>query len=253
MTEAEKIRQLKTEAKEHFDAIKGAELSRSRCSMTIGYHAYRMKQKGLFQVIGFTDEDAAREAAGVGESTWYAMIALAEKYEPLTEKQFTSMKQANAKAMMDLPESKRHSGEWIRAAAVDPMKVFKEKVDEELNGKAKPSDGKERSTVLKLDMPASRKTVIEEKAKVFAEQHGLEVGDVGRVVEMALIEATEGMTLINSITNAVQRIKKAKEVIHGNGLSADEVITQVETELDGMALDFEAALLNRENEAEVLT
>jgi hypothetical protein len=247
VSEAEQIKKIKAEAKEHFEAIRLAQESNSRSSMVIGFHAYRMKINKLFQVIGFETEDDARKAAGVGESTWYANIRLAEQFKELPEKQFVSMKQANAKALADLPESKRLSTEWIRMAAVEKIEIFAEKCDHEMNGKARASDTKERSTTLKeVSVPASRKTVIVQKAKLYAEQHGIEP-DTGKAIEMALIEATDGMTLINAITNALKRVKTCKDIIFGE-YSAAEALTKVDEELDAMVLDFDAALLNKENE-----
>lgn len=248
VSEAEQIKKIKAEAKQHWDAIKEASVANSRSSMMIGFHAYRMKKDNLFQAIGFADENEARIAADVGESTWYANIRLAEQFKELPEKQFVSMKQANAKALADLPDSKRLSTEWIRQAAVDKIEVFAAKCDHEMNGKAKPSDTKERSTTLKLSVPASRKTVIEEKAKLYAEQHGIEPGDPGKAIEMALVESTDGMTLINAITNAIQRVKTCNEIIFGE-YSAGEALAKVKEELDAMVMDFDAALLNKENEA----
>jgi hypothetical protein len=239
--ESEQIKRLKAVAKEHFDIIINAAALTSTNSLRIGYHAYRMKEQKLFGVLGFADENEAREAAGVGESTWYANIRLAEAFKDVTEERFIKMKQANAKALADLPESKRTSTQWLRAAETDKIKKFAEKIDQEMGTKARPSDGKEPSTSWKIDMPASRKTVIEEKVKEYAQAHGIEGGDIGKVIEVMCVETTGGVTLIGSITNALQRIKNVKEVTK-SGLSADEALVKVEEELDQMVLDFQAAL-----------
>lgn len=239
--EAEDIKARKAEAKAHFDAIKEAGTLVSRSSMTIGWHAYRLKSDGAFGVLGFSDENEARIAAGVGESTWYANIRLAEQFKELPEKRFVSMKQANAKALADLPESERLSTTWIRMAETMKIEEFEAKVNEAMNGKARASDSKERSTTMKLSMPASRQAVIVEKAKEFAIAHGLEPGDIGKAIEVSLIEATEGTTLVSAITNAMAQIRAAKEVIR-SPLSADEALGKVGEILDEVVLGFDAAL-----------
>jgi hypothetical protein len=243
--EAEQVKKLKATAKEHFDAIVSASALTSTNSLRIGYHAYRLKTESLFGVLGFADETEAREAAGVGASTWFANIRLAEAFKDVPEEKFVKMKQANAQALADLPESKRCSSQWLRMAETSKIKDFAAKVDEEMNGKAKPSDSREGSTSMKLSMPTSRKRVIEEKVKEFAETHGLDPADTGKALEVMCVEATEGATLIGAVTTALQRVKGAKATIH-SGISADEALVKVEAELDGMILDFQAALAQKE-------
>lgn len=238
--EAEDIKRRKAEAKEHFTAIKEAGIAVSRSSMTIGYHAYRLKVEGLFGVLGFADEHEARKAAGVGESTWFANIRLAEQFKELPEKRFVAMKQANAKALADLPESQRLSTEWVRMAETMKIEEFAAKIDEAMNGKARASDTQERSTTMKISMPASSQQVIEEKVKVYAEAHGLDGGDIGNVLVAMCVETTEGDTLSGAFADVVQLIKKAKEIIRG-GLSADEALGKVDNLMDEMVERMDAA------------
>lgn len=238
--------QMKAEAKKHFDAIVKNGAMESTSSLRIGWHAYHLKKANLFGVLGYGDEDETREASGVGESTWYANLRLAEAFPGLDEEQFASMKQANAKKATDLPESKRLSREWVRMAGSMSMKEFKAKVDEEMNGKAVPSDTKEKSTVLKMDMPASRKKVIEEKLAVYAEKVGLNPKDPGKALEVMIVEQESGPGLIAAITNAIQRIKIIREMAH-SALSAEEILERTNQQLDEMVLEFQAALTGVQN------
>ena len=50
-------------------------------SMRIGWHAAYLKKNDLFGILGFKTESEARQAAGVGKSTWYVNIRLAEAFE----------------------------------------------------------------------------------------------------------------------------------------------------------------------------
>ena len=146
---------------------------------------------------------------------------------------------ANAKALADLPESKRNDTAWLRMAEVDSIKVFAEKVDKALNGKARASDGKESSVKLTLGMPASRKKAVEGGLNRIAKDMGIE--DPGKALEVIVAEHNGSAGLIAAITKAVQKVKAAKRIIHGD-LSADEQIAQVEKLMDEMVLDFKAAL-----------
>lgn len=198
----------------------------SRSSLEIGFYAYRLKAESLFGIIGFANEEEARDAAGVGRSTWYSTIALAEKFKDLPEDLFVTMKLSNAVGLSDLPESKRLDRDWIKKAEEMPLEAFAKLVDEEMNGKARASAGKERTATLKVEMPASRKTVIEAKVKDFAEAHNMDASDVGNVIEKAMVEATGGNTMTGAILHVVERGRKIKELCE-SGLSADEVLAQV--------------------------
>lgn len=242
----EMAEELKAEAKKHFDALKKASGINSTSSLRIGWHAHRLKRKSLFGILGFETENEAREAAEIGESTWYANLRLAEDYDGLDEDQFCSMKQRNAKKMADLPESKRMSREWVRMAGSMPFKKFAPMVDEEMGDKAKASDGKEKATVLKMPVPVSRKQVIEDGLKEYAKSIGIDEGDPGKAMELLVVEKTGQMGLVEAITNAVQRTKEAIE-LRNSGLSAEETLEKVYVLLGDMILDFEAALNGVQN------
>lgn len=250
-TEAEQIKELKANAKLHFDAIKEGGGMSSKGSMMVGYHAYRLKTEGLFGTLGFATEDEAREDAEVGESTWYVNIRLAEQFKELSEKKFVAMKQANAKALADLPDSKRYDPQWVKDASHKKIKDFVAMVDEAMNGKAKASDSKERSTSMKMDMPASRKLVIEEKAKEYAETRGLEnADDLGKIVELALVEATDGESLLAIITGTLQQMRDIK-VVTASNLSADEALIKINAIVDEVIMDIDHALSLQQEEAVV--
>jgi hypothetical protein len=239
--EAQQAKRLKKEAQAHWDAILAAGPLASSSSLRIGYHAYRLKSKNEFGVLGFESESQAREAANVGPSTWYQCLRLAEAFKDVPEKAFCAMRHANATALADMPESKRTDSVWLRMAETMSLKEFAAKVDEEMQGKARESGGKERSTTLKLVMPKSRETVIKEKVQEFATAHGVDAGDTGKVFELMAIETTGTQTLMGAITTAVQRLKRCKEIM-ASDLSADEALVQVQEELDSMTLEFAAAL-----------
>ena len=216
----------KKRAQGFFEEIKGSAGVYSRSSLLIGYCAYILKEENLFGILGYSNEDEAREAAGVGSSTWYATIRMAQAFKDLPRELFVSMKLSNCSALSDLPEAKRLDREWVTKAAEMSIKEFRKAVDEEMNGKSKPSDGRERTATMRLDMPASRKTVIEEKARDFAESHGIDVSDTAKAIEIALVEATDGPTMVGAIVNAVERLRRVKELCE-SGLSSDEVLAQV--------------------------
>jgi hypothetical protein len=231
----------KADAVAHWEKLKTNVNLKAISSLEIGFHAHYLKKNGLLGMLGFEDEGDAIKASGCGHSTWYDTIRLAEAFEGISEEQFISMKLGNAKALANLPESKRRSREWIRMAGVDEVEVFERKVDVEMEGKARPSDGKEKGVTLKLPMPLSRKDVVLPGLEEYAKKVGIENGDIGRAVEMLLVEKKDETSLIQAITNAVQRIKQAHN-LRTSYLSAEEALERVMVLLDEMALEFADAL-----------
>lgn len=241
MSNDEQAGKLKQEAKQHFDAIKKAAVLESTSSLKIGYHAFALKEKNLFGILGYRDEQECRDAAGVSRSGWFSVIKLAESFKGVSEELFCGMLLTNAFALADLPESKRLDETWVKYAASESIKDFAKRIDEEMNGKSRPSDGKERTTTMKIDMPASQKTVIEAKVKDFAEAHGMDASNVGAVLEAVIIEATEGETLTGAIAGAVQKLKEIKELCE-SGLSSDEILAKVILINEEIILSFATAL-----------
>lgn len=240
--EAEEIaRERKAKARKHFDVICKSGQLQSISALKIGFHAAILKRENLFGVIGFENEDAARIASDISRSSWYSAIRIAEAFIGVEEEQFVAMRLGNAQAACDLPESKRVSREWIRMATTMKVKDFAVKVDEEMNGKARASDGKEQSVVLKMPMPASRKKSVEHHLEVCAKQLGIDPTDTGKVVEVLAVERSGQFGLMEAITNAVQLVKVAKELKTSN-LSAEETLERVYKIMDEMVIGFDTAL-----------
>lgn len=238
---SETAEERKKEALRHYQIICKAGGLVSVNSLRIGFHAYALKRDNLFGVIGFESESDAQKASGVGESTWYAMIRLAEQFNGVDEDLFCAMRQANAKALADIPESKRLTEYWVRMAATDSIKDFADKVDKELDGKARESDGKERSVPLKVDMPKSRKKFVEAGILEFAESVGAK-GDISKGLELMVTEHIGGVSLIESITKAVTIIAEIKKLEKKSSLSAAEILEKVDAQLDEMVVLFKGAL-----------
>jgi len=239
--EEQEIKMRKDEAAFHYKQIKQASVLQSRNSLRIGFHALALKEKNLWGILGFRDESEAREAAQVGESTWFSTIRLAECFKGVPEELFTAMRLTNAKALSDLPDVKRQDRDWLKAAADDSLKEFQAKVDLEMNGKTKDSDSKEVIRTFKTTMPESQMKSVERGIKEYAVSVGIDPANTGKVLETMVAEHTGGAGLIGTITTAVQRVKAAKEVIH-SGRSLEEVVEQVEKMLDEVVIDFAAAL-----------
>ena len=235
----------KKEAQKHWKAIEQSGPLVSTNSLRIGFHAAALKRDNLFGILGYENEKQAQEASGVKQSTWFNVVRISDAFPNVEEKLFCAMKLTNAETLMDLPESKRLTEYWMRRAATDSTDTFKAVVDEEMNGKAKPSDGRERVVSINIKMPQSRKKVVEAGLLEFAKSAGCD-GDESRALELLVAEKTGSVSLIGSITNAVQRCKKIKELME-SGLSSDEILSQVVVLNEESILEFGAALDGLQN------
>jgi hypothetical protein len=243
---SEEAENRKADAKKHWSTITKSGGLVSVNSLRIGFHAAILKKENLFGLLGFENEKEAQVASAVGDSTWFAMIRLAEQFNGVSEELFVGMRQSNAKALADLPESKRLTEYWLRRAATDSMDTFAALIDAELDGKARESDGKERTVSYSVKMPKSRKKAVEAGLKEISKEYGCE-GDESRTLELLVAEKTGTSSLVATITSAAQKCKLIKETCE-SGLSSDEVLSKVIVINEEMILEFASVLQNLESE-----
>jgi hypothetical protein len=215
-------------------------------SLRIGFHAYELERQTLFGILGFGTEEECREATGTGRSTWYLTKGLARLFYGVQERLFCAMKVTNAEALADLPQSVRITEQWVRAASLDSLKEFQGKVDRELDGRAKVSDGKEGSVNLKISMPLSRKQVIEQHLQDIAEE--MDEADLGRVLELILEERSQGLTLVFAIQKALESIAGLKRM-EDTQKSADEALEAMQSGLSAIVDILLAALQSVQSES----
>jgi len=235
----------KKEAVIHWKAIQQSGPLVSTNSLRIGYHAAALKRQSLFVMLGYENERQAQEASGVKQATWFNVVRIADAFPNVEEKIFCAMILTNAEALMDLPESKRLTEYWMRRAATDSTDTFKAVIDEEMNGKEKPSNGREHIVTFSAKMPKSRKKAVEAGLLEFAKSVGVE-GDESRALELMVQEHTGGVSLVGAITQALDRIAAIKE-LEKTGLSSDELLVKVNGELEEMVSLFRSALEGLQN------
>jgi hypothetical protein len=243
LTEAESRKKLATK---YFEKLKKAGGLSSTSSLQIGWNAHAILKDNLFQMLGFENERDVREAAEISDSGWYSNLRIAEAFDGLEEETFYSLKQANARELAKLPQSKRLSPEWITKAKKDPIKSFALQIEEELDGKATSENGKESIVSYAVKMPKSRRKAVQEGLLEISKGLGCE-GDESRTIELIVAERRGAVSLVETITNAAQRCGRIKELAE-SGLSSDEVLAQVIVLNEESILEFATALQNLESE-----
>jgi isopentenyldiphosphate isomerase len=235
----------KKEARDHWKAIQQSGPLVSTNSLRIGYHAAALKRDNLFGILGYANEKEAQEASGVKQATWYNVMRIAEAFPGVDEKLFIAQKLTNAEALMDLPESKRLTEYWLRRAATDSIDTFQSLVDTELDGHAKASAGREKVVSISIKMTKSQKKSIDAGIQEISKELGCE-GNEAKTLELMVAERKEGVSLVGTISKAIDRIAAIKE-LSNSGLSSDEVLEKAYTGLDEIVADFRAALENLQN------
>ena len=235
----------KQEAKAHWKAIQQSGPLVSTNSLRIGFHAAALKRDGLFGILGYENEKEAQEASGVKQATWYNVMRIAEAFPNVEEKLFTGMKLTNAEALMDLPESKRLTEYWMRRAATDPIDLFQAAVDTELDGHAKASSGRERVVSISIKATKSQKESIDAGLQKISKELGCE-GNEAKTLEFMVAERKEGLSLVGTISKAIDRIAEIKK-FGDSGLSAAEALEKSYAGLDEIVVDFRKALENLQN------
>jgi hypothetical protein len=235
----------KKEARDHWKAIQQSGPLVSTNSLRIGYHAAALKRDNLFGILGYANEKEAQEASGVKTATWFNVLRIAEAFPNVDEKLFCAQKLTNAEALMNLPESKRLTEYWLRRAATDSTDTFQALVDTELDGHAKASDGRERVVCISIKMTKSQKKSIDSGLQEISKELGCE-GNEAKTLELMVAERKEGVSLVGTISKAIDRIAAIKE-LSNSGLSSDEVLEKAYTGLDEIVADFRAALENLQN------
>ena len=237
----------KQEAKAHWKAIQQSGPLVSTNSLRIGFHAAALKRDGLFGLLGYQNEREAQEASGVKQATWFNVVRIADAFPNVEEKLFCAMKLTNAEGLMDLPESKRLTEYWMRRAATDSIDLFEAAVDTEMDGKEKPSNGREKIVPICKGMkgPKSRQEAVQAGLLEFAKSVGVE-GDESRALELMVQEHTGGVSLIESITHAITKIGEIKG-LKESGRSVDEIMDAAYKLLDEIVAEFQGALEGQKN------
>lgn len=233
-------------ASRYFEKLRKAGGLSSTTSLQIGWNAHAILKDNLFMMLGYENEREVREAAEISDSGWYANLRIAEAFDGLEEDEFCRLKQANAKELAKLPQSKRLSKGWLDKAAKDPIKSFALQVEEELDGKATSENGKESIVNYAVKMPKSRRKAVQEGLLEISKELGCE-GDESRTLELVVAERRDGVSLVGVITAAAERCGKIKDLME-SALSSDEVLSQVTILNEESILEFATALQNLESE-----
>lgn len=200
-------------ADEEVDA--GAEGQR-KGSMRIGWNGriIKMKLEG-FQKLGFKDEKDYWLSKGIGRSTWYRMLRLAEDFKQLTWEEFSEMTAENADHLAKLSEDERYgeveSGEglwdkWTYLASILNEEEFQKKILE-ATAKEQNVEVKEIPVTFKLAVFEGQRPVIIAAIEQFQKEHELKTP--GQALELMALESVGKKAFTSFIQEAIPKLKSA--------------------------------------------
>ena len=193
-------------AKECDEHVRRAWRSVKKHSMEIGWYGRILKAENLFQELGYADEVAYWQAAGVGHSTWYKMIRIAEAFAHLTLDEFLALSIENADQLSTLNEAARHDEKLLAQAAKQTAIQFEETLAEH-TAEVQHRPVAELSVTWKLHMKRGQRTVIEQRLRQWQQEHG--IADEAYALEMLIAEYTERLTLVGYMTETIQRLERS--------------------------------------------
>jgi hypothetical protein len=180
-------------------------------SMVIGWDGYFIKRNDGWQRLGYADEKHYRSSKGIGRSTWYKMVGLAEKFPMLNKEQFLAMTIENAEQLAAVPLSARGDAVLVEAASSMTAKDFEgELVRATAIREAKPVA--EVYVTIKWRIKQAQREVIEHGLEDWQQEHGID--DPGYALELMIAEYHDRPTLVGFMTEAIPRLSRAVSEAH---------------------------------------
>lgn len=167
-----------------------------RRQWTVGLGALDIKQKELWRVRGFESDTAYREFLNVKRSSWMNWRRLADLIgKPLMEKKGWSRKRldrltmANAEQLTRLDERRRFNDAWLEKALTMTEAKFEMEVDHVVLNDTEPETVTSESMgFIKIPVTGSQKSVIMAEFREIAAEHGIEVDDLGGILEAGMAD-----------------------------------------------------------------
>jgi len=180
-------------------------------SMLIGWEGYFIKHNNGWERLGYPDEKSYRASKGIGRSTWYTMVGLAERLQMLSKEQFLSMSIENAEQLSVVPSMVRENPALIDAAAAMTAKQFEnELVQYKALAENKPKG--EVLVTMKWHLKQAQREVIERGLDDWQHEHGID--DPGYALELMIAEYHDKPTLVGFMAESIPRLTRAVTEAH---------------------------------------
>lgn len=178
----------------------------NKASMEVGWDGYFIRCHNGWQRLGYRDEKHYREARGIGRSTWYKMVGIAERLQHLTRDQFLSMSIENAEQLSVQPMTAKRDPELIVKAQMNTAADFTDALVEATAVREQKPVGEVYVTI-KWRIRQAQREVIERGLEDWQQEHGLD--DPGYALELLIAEYRERPTLVGFMRESIPRLARA--------------------------------------------
>ena len=198
--------ELELQVKESDCCIRQAWHKASKHSMEIGWEGAFLRTTNAWQVLGFASEKSYRASTGIGRSTWYKMVGLAERFQHLIKEQFISMSIENAEQLAVAPMETRKDLAIVGSAATMTTRDFEGELVLETARQENKAVG-EVYVTMKWRVKEAQREVIEQGLKDWQAEHGID--DKGYAIELMIAEFHDRPTLVGFLTESIPRLTQA--------------------------------------------
>jgi hypothetical protein len=230
---AEISRKMKVRAQELDKRLRAVKETSRTSTLEIGWLGAKLKEGNFFPILGYDNETLYRQAVGVGRSTWFRYVRLAEAFKKLPEKEFMKFNAECADHLAKLPEDKRYRKDLIKKAQELTEEEFQKVI---VRFKARESKVSEGDVIVQLKwrMPEGRREVIMDTLRWFAKEHELSMEDESRILELLCAEVRHGKPVVTKMAYAAQDLSRAVELLENKDteLSQDEIVSKVKGVLE---------------------
>jgi hypothetical protein len=192
-------------------AITESWVALNKRSMLIGWEGYFIKRYNGWERLGYPDEKSYRASKGIGRSTWYMMVDLAERLQMLSKEQFLSMSIENAEELAKAPSTMRADPALLNAAATMQAREFQSEVGKYVS-LAENTPPKDRNTSVKWSVRQSQREFIESGLEEWQHEHGID--DPGYALELMIAEYHDKPTLVGFMAESIPRLTRAVTEAH---------------------------------------
>lgn len=192
-------------AKQCDAVISEAVVGLNKHSMVVGWYGRILKANNLFAELGYPDEHVYRKSKGVGRSTWYRMVRIAESFTQLSAEEFCSMVIENAEMLADLPEEQRYEKVLLTKAASETAEQYEETLVM-YRAKRQHRRADDMTVTWKLRMNRLQKRVLQEKLEQWQREH--DIDDEAYALELLVAENTDRLTLVGYFSETISRLKR---------------------------------------------
>ena len=183
----------------------------NKASMEIGWDGFFIKQHQGWRLLGYEDEHRYRQAKGIGRSTWYKMVGIAERLSHLTRENFLAMTVENAEQLSEQPMSMKETPELILKAQTESSEKFADSLVAHEAARSN-TPAKDVPVIMKFHVRQSQRKVIERGLQEWEHAHGID--DPGYALELMIAEFRERLTFVGFISESIVRLSRAVTAAH---------------------------------------